>query len=165
VIGNDVVDLQLARIQSNWKRERYLDKLFTATEQKIIFAHKDPEIMVWVLWSMKEAAYKIYNRQTGIRGFFPAKLGCNVTYNNIDFNGIVRYKDHLYYSTTTIVSDIIHTVAVINQPNLDNIIEGLPCNVIKNNLGLPHVFNEEKSALIPASVSHHGRAHKVVSIR
>lgn len=164
MIGNDVVDLQLARTQSNWRRERYLDKLFSATEQKIIFAHKDPEIMVWVLWSMKEAAYKIYNRQTGVRGFFPVKLECNIINNDTSIKGTVSYSDYLYYSFTTIVSGIIHTVAVVNQPDLDTIIEGLPCDVIKNDLGLPHVFNAEKSALVPASVSHHGRSHKVVSI-
>jgi hypothetical protein len=114
---------------------------------------------------MKEAAYKIYNRQTGIRGFFPVKLQCNIIYDSTCINGTVRYSDYLYHSFTTIISDIIHTVAVINQLDLDNVIERSPCNVVKDNLGLPQVFNEEKSVLIPASVSHHGRAHKVVSIR
>jgi hypothetical protein len=32
---------------------------------------ENPDNMVWNLWSRKEAAYKIYNRVTGIRGYFP----------------------------------------------------------------------------------------------
>jgi hypothetical protein len=37
---------------------------------------ENPNTMVWNLWSRKEAAYKIYNRATGIRGYFPLNLEC-----------------------------------------------------------------------------------------
>jgi phosphopantetheinyl transferase (holo-ACP synthase) len=33
VIGNDIVDLALARKESNWKRPGYLNKIFTTKEQ------------------------------------------------------------------------------------------------------------------------------------
>jgi hypothetical protein len=32
VIGNDIVDLALARKESNWKRPGYLNKIFTTKE-------------------------------------------------------------------------------------------------------------------------------------
>jgi phosphopantetheinyl transferase len=51
-----------------------LDKIFTQNEQLLI-ATADPDIMVWNLWSRKEA-YKIYNRATGVRGYFPLNLVC-----------------------------------------------------------------------------------------
>ena len=76
MIGNDIVDLALAKKESNWKRNRFLDKIFTETEQLLIFHSENPEIMVWNLWSRKEAAYKIYNRETGIRGYFRSILRC-----------------------------------------------------------------------------------------
>ena len=76
MIGNDIVDLALAKKESNWQRNRFLDKIFTKNEQQIILNDANPEIMVWNLWSRKEAAYKIYNRETGIRGFFPLQLEC-----------------------------------------------------------------------------------------
>ena len=77
MIGNDIVDLALAKKESNWKRNRFLDKIFTTKEQVLIVDAENPEIMVWNLWSRKEAAYKIYNRETGIRGYFPLQLECS----------------------------------------------------------------------------------------
>ena len=41
---------------------RYLDKLFTKEEQEYIITATNPSIMVWALWSMKEAAYKLYTQ-------------------------------------------------------------------------------------------------------
>ena len=32
-IGNDIVDLSLAKIQSNWQRKGFLEKQFTQKEQ------------------------------------------------------------------------------------------------------------------------------------
>ncbi len=60
MIGNDVVDLALAKVESNWQRKGYLDKLFTTKEQNLIFCSENPTIMVWILWSRKEAVYKIH---------------------------------------------------------------------------------------------------------
>ena len=33
MIGNDIVDLDLARTQSNWQRKGFLDKIFTKKEK------------------------------------------------------------------------------------------------------------------------------------
>ena len=61
MIGNDIVDLK--RITANWKRPRFLDKTFTLGEQVYIQNSKNKHQMVWLLWSMKEAAYKAYVKQ------------------------------------------------------------------------------------------------------
>jgi hypothetical protein len=45
-------------------------------EQLLISSAENPNTMVWNLWSRKGAAYKIYNRATGIRGYFPLNLEC-----------------------------------------------------------------------------------------
>ena len=71
MIGNDVVDIQLAKIESNWQRKGYLDKIFTENEQIYISNSLEPDIAVWNLWTRKEAAYKIWNTQTGLRKFNP----------------------------------------------------------------------------------------------
>ena len=62
MIGNDIVDLVQARFQSNWKRKGFVQKIFTQKEQELIFSSKNPENMVWNLWTRKESAYKIFNR-------------------------------------------------------------------------------------------------------
>ena len=36
MIGNDIVDLKLAKNQSNWQRKGFLEKQFTEEEQKTI---------------------------------------------------------------------------------------------------------------------------------
>ena len=33
MIGNDIIDLDVAKTESNWKRKGFLDKIFTANEQ------------------------------------------------------------------------------------------------------------------------------------
>ncbi|MHA7057438.1 4'-phosphopantetheinyl transferase superfamily protein [Aquimarina sp. M1] len=62
MIGNDIIDLKLAAVQSNWQRKGWLNKVFTASEQQRIWYAKNPGQMVWKLWSMKEATYKAHQR-------------------------------------------------------------------------------------------------------
>ena len=52
MIGNDVVDLELALKKSNWKRKGYLDKVFTKYEQLRIIKSDNPNNMIWNLWSI-----------------------------------------------------------------------------------------------------------------
>lgn len=62
MIGNDVIDILQTRRESNWRRRGFIAKLFNDEEQLLIEKSTDPESMLWILWSMKEAAYKVYNR-------------------------------------------------------------------------------------------------------
>ncbi|SOD79197.1 4'-phosphopantetheinyl transferase family protein [Spirosoma fluviale] len=79
MIGNDIVDLALAKRESNWRRRGYLDKIFTPHEQQLIHSANDPDQLVWLLWSMKESAYKLAVRRTGNRIFAPSKIGCHLS--------------------------------------------------------------------------------------
>ena len=56
MIGNDIVDLALAEKESNWKRKGFIDKIFTPQEQSLIKTSINQEIIIWNLWSRKEAA-------------------------------------------------------------------------------------------------------------
>ncbi len=49
MIGNDVIDLELAKKESNWKRKGFLTKLFTSFEQELIAKATNQEEMVWML--------------------------------------------------------------------------------------------------------------------
>lgn len=158
MIGNDVVDLQLARTESNWKRKGFLQKLFTESEQAMILQHHDPEIMVWVLWSMKEAAYKIYNRETGVRAFIPHKLECSISINDeSSISGRVVFETFEYDTVTTIDDGIIDTIATIKGCSA---VETQLSDINKDSSGLPYVLRN--GAIFPASISHHGRAVKAI---
>jgi phosphopantetheinyl transferase (holo-ACP synthase) len=165
MIGNDIVDLALAEKESNWKRKGFLDKIFTQNEQLLISNAKNPTIMVWNLWSRKEAAYKIYNRQTQIRGYFPLQLECFdlETIDGFTFGKVV-VKDRIYYTKTEIKTEFVHTIAVENVQDFDTI-ETLKTrkNIQKNN-GIPNYFVKENLALRPVSISHHGRFEQIITI-
>jgi phosphopantetheinyl transferase (holo-ACP synthase) len=165
VIGNDIVDLVLAQKESNWRRTGFLDKIFTKKEKLLILKSENPEIMVWNLWSRKEAAYKIYNRQTQVRGYFPLQLECfNLeTINNFYFGRII-IRDQVYYTKTEIVSQFINTIAVKNVSDFDAIrILSNKNNIHKIN-NIPYYSDYKNTGLKPVSISNHGRFEQIICL-
>lgn len=71
MIGNDIIDMEDERNLNRFRQKRFLDKLFNPSEQNLIAASDMPDHMVWALWSIKESAYKVVNRLTGIRSYAP----------------------------------------------------------------------------------------------
>jgi phosphopantetheinyl transferase (holo-ACP synthase) len=161
MIGNDIVDLFLAKKESNWQRKGFLDKIFTQKEQLLIADAENPEVMVWNLWTRKEAGYKIYNRQTNIRGYFPLQLECDYENEN---SGTVCCNGNTYYSQTVISIDCIYTIAVAEKDhfmqirNLDSDTE-----ICKTN-GIPFIIDEFTKNIKPVSISHHGRFWKGITL-
>ncbi|GAB3986044.1 hypothetical protein GCM10028807_02610 [Spirosoma daeguense] len=103
MIGNDIVDLERARLDSNWQRSGFLRKLFTIDEQRLIHSSNDPELMVWTLWSMKESVYKLIVRQTGRPFFAPQKLVCHsIRPDGATLEGSVFYEKN--YQTRSIIT-------------------------------------------------------------
>lgn len=166
MIGNDVIDLALARKESNWKRKGFLNKIFTSNEQLLISKSQNPEIAVWNLWSRKEAAYKIYNRQTQIRSYIPLQLECfDLEEKEEIFYGKVICYDTVYFTKTRITLDCIETIAVLQASDFDTILylnSGVA--IIKTN-GLPNYFDTKNQVLKPISKSHHGRFEKLVTLQ
>lgn len=163
MIGNDVVDILQSRKESDWQRKGFIEKLFTTSEQNLIKPHNNPELMVWVLWSMKEAAYKIYNRQAGIRAFIPHKLECSLATEGDITTGIVLIDDNTYFTRTIIYQDSIKTIATDTEANLDNIVEIDAGEVLKDTSGLPYSLKHGKR--VPVSLSHHGRVKQAVMLK
>lgn len=161
MIGNDIIDLALARKESNWQRKGFLDKIFTNKEQLLILNTQNPEVMVWNLWSRKEAAYKIYNRQTGIRGYFPLQLEC--IYENQN-SGSVCINDKRYFTETTMDTDCVYTIAVA-QNIIFNSIETISLDTtIEKINGIPFIKNKQTQLLKLVSISHHGRFWKGITL-
>lgn len=161
MIGNDIVDLELALKESNWKRKGFLDKIFTKSEQLLILKSDCPNTMVWNLWSRKEASYKIYNRITGNRIYNPIQFECfdsEVSYGIVENNGV------LYFTKTESNSQFVHTVSVLNLADFDKIkYEKRNSEIIKIN-GIPFFKKTDEKVLNPISISHHGRFEKIVSL-
>ena len=122
MIGNDIIDLQLAKKESNWKRPRFLQKIFTEEEQKILATAPNMEIAVWVLWSRKESAYKIVARMRKCRFYAPKKLANTIT--NLDCispfsqsEGQVTFEGYTLSTKSKITDAYIHTVAQLSDNN------------------------------------------------
>ena len=111
MIGNDIVDRAQAKRESNWQRKGFLNKLFTPSEQQLIQSAIDPECLVWLLWSMKESAYKATTRKTGKRVFNPKKISCTLTtWSDEAAEGFVVYEEE-YRTRSLITPNYIASVA------------------------------------------------------
>ncbi|WP_264537852.1 4'-phosphopantetheinyl transferase superfamily protein [Flavobacterium sp. N1736] len=166
MIGNDVIDILQSRHESNWQRKGFIEKLFTIDEQLLITNSAEPEMMVWTLWSMKEAAYKVHNRQTKIREYIPKKLVCNITsqFSN-SISGQVICGENVYFTKTVISKETIHTIAVCSLSDLQHVIEIENKGIIKDKNGIPYLSNMVSNTFQDVSVSHHGRFEKVVTLQ
>jgi phosphopantetheinyl transferase (holo-ACP synthase) len=161
MIGNDVVDLALARKESNWRRSGYLQKIFTVNEQLLIKSSSDPELLVWEFWSRKEAAYKIYNRETGIRAFIPKELECFSRDNSENY---VLCKGKYYFTRTVLQNDCLHSIAATNLAHFDLIV---PLNKMQSIIkvdGIPYTNCDTNGELKAVSISHHGRYHEAITM-
>ncbi|MGY5849406.1 4'-phosphopantetheinyl transferase family protein [Salegentibacter sp. F14] len=120
MIGNDVVDLELAKVQSNWRRPGYLQKIFTKEECQQILNSKDKDRTLWLFWTMKEAAYKAWQRSNNLPPRFnPGSLSCILHTISSDMaTGEVIIKEHKesYITRSNLNSSVITSLAT----NLDN---------------------------------------------
>nr|WP_321233852.1 4'-phosphopantetheinyl transferase superfamily protein [uncultured Psychroserpens sp.] len=106
MIGNDIVDLKQS--PSSWKRPRFLEKVFTEKEQHRIHTSQNQHQMIWLLWSMKEAAYKLHVQQYEIRFFNPKRLECELISED---KGIVTVDSDIYFTNSNITEDYVYTIA------------------------------------------------------
>lgn len=165
MIGNDIVDIKQSRLESNWQRKGFVQKIFTTQEHLLISNAQNPETMIWMLWSMKEAAYKIYNRKTKLRRYIPQQFVCTITSQNQDcILGKVNCEENVYYTKTILTQESINTIAVNSISDFKNVIEIKNKNIIKDKNGVPYLINSSSNTIQDVSISHHGRFEKVVTI-
>lgn len=174
MIGNDLVDLRQAASDSNWQRKGYLSKIYTPAEQQLIVEAAEPAVMVWLIWTMKEAAYKIISRRTGLRSYNPLELVCgNLITDQLQATGRVKYGDEVFEVKSKISTELIHSIAVSKQEDFDGLhLHFLPYTktypedfnrssvdytLVKTLSGLPEMIHTATGNRHAASVSHHGR--------
>lgn len=158
MIGNDVVDLILARKESNWKRKGFLNKLFTTAEQQLISKATNQEEMVWMLWSIKESVYKAYQRINYNEGFYPTKI--EIISLNSKKESVTKLFDTFFYGETYVNTEIITTVVLHNKNDFNKIAYSKCKLYTKNSNNLPVDALSNK----PISVSHHGRHTEIVEL-
>ena len=162
MIGNVVVDLSLGRIESNWRRKGFLNKIFTISEQDLILQASNQEKMVWILWSLKESTYKAYTRVEFKRGFYPIQIEIKSikAINEEYFSKISLFGKH-FKGKTNIHKNKIASVVIDAKLEFKNVEEEYEKEIIKDKKGLPicKISNDF------VSISHHGDFKKVVALK
>jgi phosphopantetheinyl transferase (holo-ACP synthase) len=72
--GNDIVHLLGEKCANRYQDTRFLDKVFSSAEQEMILRCNAPNLMLWLCWSVKEAAYKLHSRLALPDTFAPKKI-------------------------------------------------------------------------------------------
>lgn len=179
MLGNDIVDLKKAAEDSNWRRKGYLNKICTAPEQHLILAADNPSVMLWLIWSMKEASYKVINRLTGIRSYSPRSYVCsNLRLNGSQASASITFGHCTMFNKAELHEEMIHSVAVLKKEELqyvktyplsnsagymDDFNQACPEYLLsKTPAGLPQITYLPASRTSEASVSHHGRYAAIV---
>jgi phosphopantetheinyl transferase (holo-ACP synthase) len=181
MIGNDIVDIVEAKRKSNWERPRFLDKLFTLNEQQLIQDSDNPFLMVWRLWSMKEAAYKLYTQLKPGRFYNPKKFKCEIN----DREELVSYRGFRCFVKSKItyqyivseaqlfkkemISECVNLVSNNHKTQSEFTKEALltsiskqfnilkpELKIVKSEFGIPTVFRNSEKLNIRISISHHG---------
>lgn len=142
-IGNDIVSIKHTIENKHFLTQRYLDKLFTPSEQSFIWSTHMPAYAVWLMWTAKESAYKIYNKQSGKRMYHPKKFEVTVADKHLSTyiksvqprecitNESVQLNSSLFGKVNTPSGEVfvyffptrnfIHTLAAENEVYLKNI--------------------------------------------
>lgn len=189
MIGNDIIDLRAAAIESRIHRKGFLEKLFLPAEIRMIRDAATPAVLTWLLWSCKEAAYKIVHRNTRERRYAPQRFSCQVEQDVTStmiagsYTGTVLYDQHTYCYQSFITDNYIHTCATTNprlmqhaavfiQPAADGNYVSFMQEVLsaqelfyKDENGIPYILHRENGRSLPVSVSHHGEYFSVARIR
>jgi len=84
MIGNDIIDLEIAYQHFRCKEERYWKKVLTENEISWITNHKDRILAFHTLWAIKEATYKLVCKLGLAQSFIPKKISiknpCSLNY-------------------------------------------------------------------------------------
>ncbi len=170
MIGNDIVDLQLASIQSNWQRRGWLQKIFTQLEQKEIYNSSSPDLQVWKFWSMKEAAYKAHQRCFyHAPTFNPNKIECvsatSVCIEKYVYELTTEFTKQYVYSIARSTGAYYYSKIFQAEKNPREELKKLIRSSItkkdrlyfkKDSNGIPNLYIDGRCSKIPFSLTHHG---------
>jgi phosphopantetheine--protein transferase-like protein len=182
MIGNDIVDLKT--ISAKWQCHRFLNKVFTSEEQQHIKEARDKHLLVWRLWSMKEAAYKNYLQHYSTRFFNPKRITCQIIN---DAKGLATIDGVTSFTYSAKTNDYVHTIATFadDVPEIikiyrtsrtdrqtqsafikDKLIKSISnktgmmndqLSIKKSPIGVPLIYFKSKPLNVAFSLSHCGR--------
>lgn len=182
MIANDIVDFKYAKHTSQWEHPRFLDKLFSSAEQTYIHTAKDAFTALWHLWSMKEAAYKLYVQLYPSRFYNPKAFVCtckgafqSVHYKNFICN-VTTFKTTQFVLSEAHLKTVSELKSIpiklpattaktqsetLRHSLLQDIAEHYNVSVSKIHIkktafGVPKAYINSKATALHVALTHHG---------
>ena len=186
--GNDLVALAAIDV-ARTRQPQFYSRIITPAEKELYSFHFGDllpfEHFVWLVWSVKESAYKFLKRFDPGLIFSPSKMEIiGLRRNGEYFEGAVRSKEHVLYSKTIIDSDLIFSmvndaddfsafywdikqisssercdqseaVKELLLSKLTQILPGSNLSIAKNPNGWPVVMDGDEELPVPVSFTHH----------
>ena len=165
MIGNDVIDLAFQKqLFRQFKNSQLNQKIFSAQELAII--GKEDNLTLLRRWTMKEAAYKAYQRLHKLKPKFnPASIHTEIKDQKLGFAIIAnnQFKLKTDQNDDYIYTYIYHQNAQISlrYESKDDLITKLSdyfsaqsISISKDSLNIPSIHINDKSK--PISLTHHG---------
>ena len=138
-IGNDIVDLQTINIERT-KQAQFYNKILHQSEIALYnkVAMLPFECFVWLMWSIKEAAYKFFQRNNPALVFSPKKITAGALHLPANFR-LQPLAHQVTESGIGIISQAIKSVTSFNGT------EVLGTSLVYNQLVHSIVYTSEKS--------------------
>lgn len=163
-VGNDIIDWQYAKTQLHKLKPRSLEKLFNTPEIHYIDSHEVPILAFWHLWSVKESAYKAWQRQKKAKPTLNAKsFVCqSITPNATSvFNTGFSCKVQTIYTSDYLYSECLsknHKTQIFKTSESfshfkTNWLE-MGLKIIKNDNHIPNLYDKHKHTYSAISLSH-----------
>jgi phosphopantetheinyl transferase len=144
-----------------------MEKVLSQNEQNLVLSSPHPEQTFWRLWTMKESAYKAFQRKFNFKSVFnPFAFHCEL----IDLeNGLVHFEgdrvktttfnsDNYIYSSVSCSASTRSFIANSKEELLQNLRmefgESSQPELLKLKNNLPFIKIAFK--IIPVSITHHG---------
>jgi phosphopantetheinyl transferase (holo-ACP synthase) len=171
-IGNDIINWQSAKTHQHKLKARCLEKLFNPSEIHYIEQHVFPLLAYWHLWSVKESAYKAWQRANDVKPIYNA---ISFVCSNIQQDSVVVEKDdfrckvNTSYSCLYIYSQCYSEkfqTKIFDSQNLYKSWLTLMAKknwiIEKSEFNIPSFYNTSSLQKIPVSISNDGNHVGVV---
>jgi hypothetical protein len=121
------VDLNDPHNMGKSRNLRFVNRVFTLSEQELIFDSAKPDTMIWTLWAGKETAYKIINKSypyaSSAPRLYEVHLDCgdenrnpgDVTVAGRTISGSVESPNGNVYIKVFITSDYVHCIGTTSS--------------------------------------------------
>lgn len=140
-VGNDIVDLLHPHAQGKGKNTRFRKRILLPEEESLILADRQPDALLWALWTGKEAAYKAIQKDQGDVASIPRLYHVQFHATEIPtdarepgerrLRGTVATPQGAIHLETVITASYVHSIATTGSLGSDARIvwqvERMPC--------------------------------------